>query len=387
MVTENWRSVAAVAGWQLTASLCYYSIFASTGLVRNAFGLSEILVGFFVTAALLGYTVGLFPSGAAVDGFGEKPVLSAGLSALAVAVVAVSFAPSYSALLLSGTTLGIAYSTAMPGSNRGILASAPAGRENLAMGFKQVGVTAGSAVASLLITGIAAIAAWQLGFWVIATLAGGYTLGFTAVYDGSTGRGTFSLPDFSELRSDRIYLGLVVAGFFVGTSVFAMLSYIVLYVQDVLGASAATGGLVLALTQVAGSAARLGAGGLADRLGGAHGAATVAFGQVSLAVAFFAVLAVGTGSLPAILVVFAGLGVTIYGSPGVFYSCLSAVVKETDIGAATAGGQTAINIGGLLAPPVFGALVEYSGYRAGWALLCVTTVLAMLSFAVVRRRI
>lgn len=255
------------------------------------------------------------------------------------------------------------------------------------MGLKQVGVTAGSAVASLLITGIAAVAAWQFGFWVIAALAGGYALGFTAVYDGSTGTGTLSMPDFSDLRSNRTYLALVVADLFVGTSVFAMLSYIVLYVQDVLGASAATGGLVLALTQIAGSAARIGAGGLADRLGGAHGAATVAFGQVGLAVAFFAVLAIGIGSLPVALVLFTGLGVTIYGSLGVFYSCLSALVEEADIGTATAGGQTAINIGGLFAPPAFGALVERSGYRAGWALLCVGTLLAMFSFAVVRRRL
>jgi MFS family permease len=386
-VTGNWRSVAAVAGWQLTASLCYYSIFASTGVVRDVFGLSETLVGFFVTAALFGYTIGLIPSGAAVDSYGEKPVMAIGLSALAIAVVALSFAQSYWGLLLNGIVLGIAYSTAMPGSNRGILDSAPPGRENLAMGIKQVGVTAGSAIASLLITGIAAVAAWQLGFWIIAVLAGGYVISFVTIYVGSSGTGTLSFPDFSRLQSNQAYLTLVITGLFVGTSLFAMLSYIVLYVQDVLGASAAISGLVLALTQVAGSAARIGAGGLADRLGGAHGAATVALGQVGLAVVFFAILAVGIESLSAALAVFTGLGVTIYGSVGVFYSCLGTLVEGSDIGAATAGGQTAINVGGLVAPPVFGVLVEAAGYRAGWALLCLTTFLSGLSLAVVRYRI
>lgn len=384
---REWRAVTVVAGWQVTASLCYYSIFASTGVVRDVFKISETFVGFFVTAALFGYTIALFPSGAAVDSFGEKPVLSVGLGALAIAVLTVTFAHSYSVLLLSGIGLGIAYSTAMPGSNRGILASAPAGQENLAMGLKQVGVTSGSAIASLLITGIAAVAAWQFGFWVIAALAGGYAIYFAIVYNGSAGTGTLSMPDFLKLRSNRVYLALVIAGFFVGTPVFAMLSYIVLYIQDVFGASAATGGLVLALTQVTGSAARIGAGVLADRLGGARGAATVALGQVGLAVVFFAVLAVGVGSISVAIVLFIGLGITIYGSLGVFYSCLGALVEEADIGTATAGGQTAINIGGLLAPPAFGMLVEYLGYRAGWALLCVATLLAMLSFAVVHRRL
>lgn len=79
--TRGWRSVATVAGWQTAASLCYYTIFAATGVIRDAFSLSETLVGVFLTAALLGYTLGLFPSGAAVDGFGEKRVMLAGCGA------------------------------------------------------------------------------------------------------------------------------------------------------------------------------------------------------------------------------------------------------------------------------------------------------------------
>ncbi len=388
--TENtsgsWRSVATVTAWQVAASLCYYSIFAATGVVRNAFHLSPQNVGFFLTAALFGYTVSLFPSGAAVDGYGEKRVMVVGLVALAVATVGVSFAPSYGFLLVAGAVLGAAYSSAMPASNRGVLASAPKGRENLAMGLKQVGVTAGSGIASLVITGIAAVAAWQLGFWVIAALAGGYALGFVALYGGTSGEGTLSLPDFSGLRTNSAYLLLVVAGFFLGASIFAMLGYIELFVEDGFQQSTAIGGIVLALTQVAGSIARVGAGTAADRLGGARGAATVALVQIVGGAALFVVLATGIASFPVAIVVFAGLGLTIYGSTGVFYSCLSDLVDGDDIGAATAGGQTAINVGGLVAPPAFGALVQYSGYQSGWELLAGLTIVAAVLLVVIRRR-
>lgn len=255
----------------MAASLCYYSIFAATGVVRDAFSLSASSVGFFLTAALFGYTIALFPSGAAVDGYGEKRVMVVGLAGLAVATVGVSFASSYSLLLVAGVVLGAAYSSAMPASNRGIIASAPNGRENLAMGLKQVGVTAGSGVASLVITGIAAVTIWQLGFWVIAVLAGGYALGFAVTYGGTSGEGTMSLPDFSDLRTNGPYLLLVVAGLFLGASIFAMLGYIELYVKDGLGQTTAIGGIVLALTQVMGSIARIGAGSAADRLGALAG--------------------------------------------------------------------------------------------------------------------
>ncbi|MFD1513359.1 MFS transporter [Halomarina rubra] len=384
--TRNWTSVATVAGWQTAASLCYYTVFAATGIIREEFGLSESLVGVFLTAALLGYTLGLFPSGAAVDGFGEKRTMVVGLAALAVAAVGVSLAPSYGLLLGAGGLLGAAYSTAMPASNRAIVASSPPGRQGLAMGLKQVGVTAGSGVASVLVTGIAAVAAWQLGFWVVAALAGGYALGFLALYDGSRGTGELSLPDLDGLRANRPFLLLVAAGLFVGASIFSMLGYTVLYVEDVVGGSAAVGGAVLALTQVTGSVGRIGAGSLADRLGGARGAATVALGQMALAVVLFGALATGDWSLPVVAVLFVGLGLSIHGSTGVFYSCLSALVDDDDIGGATAGGQTAINVGGLLTPPLFGLLVETGGYDLAWGLLGATTLAATVLLGTVRLR-
>ncbi|WP_435157236.1 MFS transporter [Haladaptatus sp. DFWS20] len=384
--SKSWQSVVTVAGWQTAASFCYYTIFAATGFLREAFSLSETLVGVFLTAALLGYTLMLFPSGAAVDGFGEKHTMIVGLLALAVAAVGVSLAPSYGLLLGAGGILGVAYSTAMPASNRAIVASSPDGRQGLAMGLKQVGVTAGSGAASLVITGVATVVAWQVGFWVVGALAAGYVLVFVALYDGSRGSGKFSLPNLSQLRTNRAYKRLVVAGLFVGASIFSMLGYTVLYVQDAVGASAAAGGIVLAVTQVAGSVGRIGAGNLADRLGGAKGSATVALGQILLAVVLFVVLAVGDWSLPVAIVLFVGLGLSIHGSTGVFYSCLSELVDADDIGGATAGGQTAINTGGLVAPPLFGLLVETGGYGLGWGLLVGTTLVATVLLVGVRRQ-
>lgn len=385
-MSETWRAVGLIGGWQTAASLCYYSIFAATGFVREAFSLSESLVGVFLTAALVGYTVALFPSGAAVDGYGERPVMLAGLVGLAVAAVAVPLAPTYAALLAVAVTLGAAYSTAMPASNRGIVAAAPTGRTSLAMGFKQVGVTTGSAAASLVVTGVAAVAAWQVGFWAIGLLAAGYAALFAVQYRGRSGTGELSVPDVRGLLGRPTYLALVAAGFFVGASIFTMLGYIVLYVQDAVGASPALGGVVLALTQLTGSGARIGAGSLADRLGGAHGAALVALAQLALGGTLFGALALAPGSIGLALVLFAGLGVSIHGSTGVFYSCLTELVDGDEVGAATAGGQTAINLGGVVTPPLFGLLVETAGYDAAWALLAATAGLgAVLLFTVVRR--
>lgn len=397
---RGWRPVFVVAGWQTAASLCYYSVFAATAFVRTDFDLSRTLVGVFLTAAMAGYTLALFPSGAAVDGFGERRAMLVSLLGLAGGAVAVSLAPTYLSLLGAAVLLGAAYATAMPASNKGILASAPRGRENLAMGIKQVGVTAGSGAASLVVTGIAAVLAWRFGFWVIAAVAGAYALAFAVTYEDTGGSGRWELPDLSGLADDRAYLLLVAAGLFVGATIFSTLGYVILYVQDVVSAGAAAGGVVLALTQTAGSAGRVGAGSLADRLEGAGGAATVSLVQLASAVALFGLLAVGIDSLavggalglrvntlPVSAAVFGGLGLTLLGMTGVYYSCMGELVADEEVGAATAGGQTAINVGGLLAPPAFGLLADTAGYRAGWAVMAVLAASGTVLLWGVRREL
>ena len=398
VLSERWRPVGLVAGWQTAASLCYYSIFAATDFIRGAFELSESLVGFFLAAALIGYTLALFPSGAAVDGYGERPVMIAGLLSLAIAAIGVSFAPTYLTILIAAGVLGAAYSTAMPASNRGIVANAPAGQANLAMGLKQVGVTTGSAAASIVITGVAAVVVWPVGFWIIAIIAGGYALGFTGAYTGQSGSGQVTMPDMRGLIEHRRYILLVVAGLFIGASIFTMLGYVVLYVVDTvylngyIGSFGITttviGGGVLALTQLTGSAARIAAGSLADRLRSrqitdSQGAALVASAQLTLGTVLFIALAVGPQSILLVSVIFVGLGLSIHGSTGVFYSCLADLVDDTELGAATAGGQTAINIGGVLTPPLFGIIVETAGYRLVWVLLAGLSGVAAVLLALI----
>jgi MFS family permease len=384
---RGWGPVAAVAAWQTAASACYYGLFASTGLLKPAFDLTGTTVGLFLTVGLLGYTLALFPSGALVDGFGERRVMLAGLGGLAVAAVGVSLAPTYGALLATAALLGAAYSTAMPATNRAVGASAPPGRANLAMGLKQVGVTAGSGIASLVFAAVAAttLVTWATGFRAVAALAVLAAAGFAVVYRGEPGSGRLAPPDLRGLGADRSYVLLVAAGFFLGAAIFATLGYVVLYVDEGVGATAALGGVVLGGTQVAGSAGRVLAGDLADRLGGPRGAATVALGQAAVACCLFAALAAGVDSAPLAAGLLLGVGISVLGSTGVFYSCLAGLVDDGDIGAASATGQAVVNVGGMVAPPAFGALADAAGYGTAWLLPTGCTLVGAVLLVGVRR--
>ncbi len=367
-----------MTGWQLTASLAFYAIFASTAFVRDTFGVSRALTGVAITAVMLGYTVLLFGTGAAVDGYGEGPVMVLGLLGVAVGAVGVWWAPSFPLLLAALVVVGLAYATAMPATNRAIVAVSPEGRRNLAMNVKQVGVTAGSGVSAVLVTGIAATRfGWRAGFLVVAGLAVAVAAAFAVGYDGTTGSGTLSVPDVTGLLDDAAYRGLVAAGFFLGAAVFTTTGYVVLHMTESVEVAAGFAGAVLAAVQVSGSLGRLVGGELSDRLAGppVRGPALVLTAQSVLAAACFLVV-VAADAPWAAATAFALLGLFILGFPGVYYATMTAVVADDEVGAATAGGQTSLNVGGLVAPPAFGLVADTAGYDAAWTLVAALSAVA-----------
>ncbi|QIO21034.1 MFS transporter [Haloarcula sp. JP-L23] len=385
---EVLRPLGLVTGWQVVASTCFYALFAGTALLRTELHLSRFLVGVVVTAGTLGYTVALFPVGAAVDGVGEKAVMIGGLVALAVGVAGVGLAVGFPSLLVAAAFLGAAYATAMPATNRAIVTSIPGALRGRAMGIKQVGVTGGSGVAAVLVVSAApSVGAWNLGFLVAGGVAIAVAAAFAVGYRGAPG-GEWRLPDLAGLRQNRPYVALAGGGFFLGAALFTTVGYATLYLTDSVGVSVAVAGLGFAAMQVSGSLGRVAAGWLADRRAAseARANATVLLGQAALGVLLLAALALPDLPRPVALALVVGVGATILGFTGLYYACMTALVPADEVGAATAGGQTALNAGALLAPPAFGWLADSVSYRAGWLLLAVGAAVGVGFVALVARR-
>lgn len=372
------RTVGLVLGWQITASTIFYGMFAATQFLPQAFDISPLFVGFAVTALMLGYTLCLFPVGSLVDGYGERPVLIGALMGLAGGAFAVTLARRYSVLLLAMFVLGCVYASAMPATNRAIVTNVPETHRGLAMGVKQVGVTAGSGLGAFLVTWFATTRfSWRAGFTVAAMLALVSVLVFVTAYRGDAGTGRVRLAAITDFDAGPAYRGLVLAGAFLGAGLFTTTGYTTLYVNEQPGTSATFAGTVFIVMQIGGSVARVATGQISDMMDAAPARANalVLVAQAVVATLLLLTITVVSSRL-AILVTFFLLGGTLLGFTGVYYACLGSLVSSDDIGAATAGGQTALNAGALLAPPVFGVLVDAIGFHAGWGALAVSTLVA-----------
>ncbi|XVH30244.1 MFS transporter [Haloferacaceae archaeon DSL9] len=376
---EQWRLVSVILLWQVAASICYYAVFAATPFFRDAFALSGFAVGLIVTVLTLGYAVFLLPLGAFTDRFGERRTLFVGLLGLSIGAVLVAGARSYSTLLVATFLLGSLYGTAMPGTNKAIFDNIEPGRRNLAVGIKQVGVTAGSGLSALLVTGIAGVLVWQAGFLVAAGLGLLIAAVFFLTYRSGGGGGTASYPEFGSLAQNKPYRSLAAAGFFLGAGLFTTTGYTILYLDESIGSTVAFGGIVLASLQVSGSVGRVVTGWLSDALPGEPRrtiGGILLVQAVSGALLFLAVAWSDTPATAAAALV--GLGFFILGFTGVYYSCMATLVNPDEMGGATGGGQLALTSGALVAPPVFGFVADTHSYRAGWLLLAALAALATI---------
>jgi MFS transporter, ACS family, hexuronate transporter len=377
------RLMALILIWQVSASILYYSIFAATPFFKDEYALSGFAVGIILTALTFGYAVFLLPIGALTDRFGERRVLFGGLVGLAVGALLVVAAWSYATLLLAAFLLGTFYGTAMPGTNKAIFDRIARGRQHLAMGVKQVGVTAGSGIGALLVTGIAGVLFWKAAFLIAAAFGLLVAAAFLLLYRDGSGYGTARYPDFGGLARNRPYRSLTTAGFFLGAGIFTTTGYTILHLDESVGTSVAFGGVVLALLQFAGSTGRVVTGWLSDALPGdpRRTIGTILLAQAIAGVILFIAVAFSDTRLSAAVALVA-LGFFVLGCTGVYYSCMATVVSVEEMGGATGGGQLALTSGALLAPPAFGYLADTFGYRTGWLMLAACWLVA--AFFVVR---
>jgi MFS family permease len=364
-----WRIVTVVTVWHVAASVCYYAVYAGTPLFRDTFALSGVEVGFVIAALTAGYALSLLPFGVATDRYGERVTLTLGLFGLALGTTAVAIAPNYPLLLTAAVLLGSMYGSATPGTNKAIFDRVDPGLQHRAIGIKQIGPTVGSAAGALLVTVLAGLYFRQAGFFAAAGIGLVVAVAFGAVYRGAT-QDAGAYPDFRGLVSNRTFVVLLASGVCLGAAFYTTTGYTVLFVEESIGATVAVGGLVLAAVQIAGSAGKVVAGVLADVLPGAPQTRTSAILSVQAAAGGVLYLALPRVETPlAAGAVFVGLGVSVLGASGLYYSCLSTLVADERLGAASAAGQLAVTASGLFAPPAFGYLVDAVGYWAGWGLL------------------
>jgi sugar phosphate permease len=345
--------------------------------IRSAYGLTLGQVGLAFAAVAVGGMLTLVAWGALTDRIGERPVMASGLAGCAVALVGAALAPSYLALLVALFVAGTLGCSATGASGRAVMGWFERSERGFALGIRQMALPLGGALASLTLPWLVDAHGLDAAFVAFAGLS------FTAAVASallmrdpppapSRVPPAPAPPPTRDARLWRLGAGgaLLVAG------QASMLGFIVLFLHDARHVSAATAAAALAAVQLVGAALRIVAGRRSDREGLRIAPMRRMAARNAVLLAALAALAAGPGAVLYPLLIFASVATMTWN--GLAFTAAAEISGRARAGTAMSLQNTIISVGGALAPPAFGVLVEATSWTASFGLLALAPLAAFV---------
>jgi MFS family permease len=385
MPRQRW--VVLVAGLVAVTAGCavqYGTPFLIPAL--RADGLTLAQAGLLAGCPIAGLLVTLVAWGAAADRYGERRVLTLGLGAGGLVLLA--GARLHGSVALGATFLlaGAATAAVHAASGRLVLGWFAAHERGRAMAIRQCAQPLGVAIAALALPSLSHPSLPQPSTThsglplAVAALGGGCLaatgLALALVRDPVRPRSAAGQLPVSPYRSSTLWR-IHGASSMLVVPQFVIATFSLVYLVDVQGWSAAPAGRLLAAAQVGGAATRLAAGYWSDRVGSRlrpMRLLAVATGVVLAALAA-ATLAGATAAAVVALVIATMLAVS---TNGLAFTAVAERAGSAWAGRALGVQNTAQNALAAATPPVFGLLIGVLSYGVGFAVAVAFPVLACL---------
>ena len=365
------RAVAVVSSAHFTSHFYLLLLPPLFPLLREVYGVGYTELGFAISVFSIVTACTQVPVGFAVDRFGARRILAAGLLLEGAAFVAIGLAPFYGALVALMAVAGLANSVYHPADYSLLNASVNPRRMGRAFSFHTSAGMLGNAVAPVTMVSLMALMDWR----VALTLCGGVGIAVGLLVMGSgrvlkerpgggdgtgaaaTGAAAAGTTGIRLLMSAPILLGTL---FFFGMSVagYGIQSFSVSALHILHDAPIAAATTVLTAYLFASPVGVLAGGWVADRIRRRHDA---------FAALCIVVVAVCIGAVAAFRPPLAGIA-AIFVVAG-FFSGMVAPSRDMLIRSMTPPGEiakvfgfvsTGFNLGGIVAPVMFGLLLDRS---------------------------
>lgn len=369
------------------------SVMAMAPVIQRDLGLSVTQVGLLVSGYYTAQTLGAVPAGGLVDRIGVGRALLVAHTLLIGGVLAISRADAFAGAVAATVVMGFGYSIVNPATAKGILTWFSARRRATAMGFKQTGVPIGGVLAAGN-GALVALFSWQSIFVAVSgfILVNAMLCLLLVEPREQTPRSSIAATVREMLHVGRNanvrVLFLANIPWNMGQTNF--FSYLTIFMREAAGASQPIAGLVLGLAQASSALGRIGWGVVSDTVfRGARKWVTVGLcGASAILMLAMAVVEPGWGLWLGGVLAF-GLGITIASYPTLAQTLAVESVQPGQAGAALGYSLVGTSIGGVVGPPIFGAVVDYTGDLAdGWITTAIFVALgaALVGIKVRERR-
>ena len=391
-MTNRWAVLALIMAAQVMANVGPLGIPSIAPLIRENLGLSVTQAGSFLSAYYIGPVLFSLPAGWLADRWGVRGAMILGQGLIAIGLFAAAAAPSFPFLVAILVLAGAGYGVLNPTTTKAGMAWFPPHQRATVVGLKQIGLPGGGALGALMMPPVALAFGWRTAVAFSAAVVGGLSLLTWALYRDlpepvSAGPVRARAGFWTVLANRDLWLVGISTLIFAGVQT-VFLSFLVLYLRDVVELPLVVAAKYLVAAQVSGVAGRVLFGLLSDRIFDGQRRIVLAIagvGSIGCAV-LLAGLAPGTG--PGLLVpLAAGIGFFGVGWNGVQHTLMAELAGPRAAGTAVGLGLAISSLGVTVCPPVFGLVVEHvGGYGFAWATLAGGMVAALLLLIPVRER-
>ena len=356
--------------------------------IQEELRLSSFQIGFLISSLSIGSMLSQMPAGLIVDFVGVRRMISPAIGLLGLFLVLFSLAPSFPIALAILLLHGLASGVITPAASKGVLDWFPYSGRATAMGIKQTGVNFGGIFAGILLPTLAIVFSWRqsllaVGLVEMAAAILVYRLLRESPFRSDASRTKFAWGKILQMAMQRDMLVLGGIGFCFMAGQFCFSTYLILFLIREMQYPIVHAGGYYALSFFVGAAGRILWSLASDYLfGGRRKGVLFAIALIF----FFSSLALGMISFFPILSSLLTIAVLAFGVSGigwnaVYLTIVGEAVDRESTGLATGVGYFFGFLGSVVAPPLFGFLVDRTdlyGYAWLFLALCAGTILVLL---------
>jgi sugar phosphate permease len=343
-------------------------------LIREDLGLSMAQAGSFLSAYYIGPSLMSLPAGWMADRWGVLATMVLGQVIMAAGLYTVAGTGSFPVLMVIMVCAGAGYGMLNPTTAKAVISWFPRRQRATVIGLKQVGLPLGGAIGASVMPPLALWLGWRAAVALPATLIAILGVLTWLLYRdppaaADTGSMLVGATSFRSVIANRdLWLVASATLVFAGMQTVWM-SFLVLYLTEVVHVSLVHAGRYLVMAQVTGMAGRVIFGVLSDRLFGGRRRIVLVIAGVGSTACSLAMAGTGPGTgawvLAPLALCFGFFGI---GWNGVQYTLMAELVGPRGAGTAIGLGLAISSFGVSICPPIFGLAAERLGGFAGpWA--------------------
>ncbi len=386
--TESYRWIVlgvAVTAQMLTA-LVSQGIYTLIPFWQAAYHLSQASAALPVSVMNGGQILSMLLLGRAIDRYGERGVVGSTVVVMGLAAFgAATLASNYLLLLLFLTLLGACYASVQPGGTRAIIRWFPSHQRGMAIGIRQAALPLGTGLAAATLPILAHNYGWSTAVCAAGTfgIIGGALFGaFHRDHARRSTGGDTNLPSsvaegIKVLAKDSALRPVLIAGIASAAFQFTFSTHVIAFLSSRLKVEIVAAAFSFAVAQGVGIVGRISLPWVSD-----HFWPGKRLRSLSWTMCFGAIAGLALMALPAqspswlILTIFIALGLFGIGWYPLWLVEVAEMAPRNALGSTISFAMTLNLIAMSVMPPIFGLIVDLSGYSSAWMSLVAILVLA-----------